>query len=147
MNNTTLQQKNWWKRHWKWCVPTTIIILGILLFMFSDLGSAAKDISKAYADKEIFNTAFSKVKANENAVNVLGDLQPIDDLAILEGSVQYTNNNNTFKSSTRIVGSKASGKLDLIADKIDNIWVYKLIKIRVKKPKASRQTIVVLDLE
>lgn len=147
MANTTIQQRSWWQRNWKWLIPFSIIISGLLLFVFSDLGSAASDISRAYGEKDVFNNAFEKVKANDKASEVLGELQPNDDLAILEGSVNYSNDNKTFKSSIRIVGSKARGKLDIIADKVDNVWVYKLIKIRVKKPEDQRQTIVVLDLE
>ena len=147
MDNTTIQHRTWWQRHWKWLIPSTVIIFGLLLFIFSDLGGAASDFSKAYADKEIFNNAIEKVKANDKASEVLGELQTIDQLAILEGSVNFSNDNKTFKSSTRIVGLKASGKLDIIADKVDNVWVYKLIKVRVKKPKDQRQTIVVLNFE
>ncbi|MEM5566423.1 cytochrome c oxidase assembly factor Coa1 family protein [Psychroserpens sp. AS72] len=147
MDNTIIQNKNWWQRNWKWIIPSTVIMFGLFVFFFYGLGGAATDISKAYAEKDVYNNAFKKVKTNNKASEVLGELQPIDNLAILEGSVHYSNKNKTFKSSTRIVGSKASGKLDIIADKVDDVWVYKLIKVRVKQPKDQRQTIVVLKLE
>ena len=37
--------------------------------------------------------------------------------------------------------------MDISADKVDDIWVYKLIKVRVKKPEKQRQTIDILDVE
>tara|TARA_R110000751_G_scaffold198664_1_gene303475 strand:+ start:60 stop:503 length:444 start_codon:yes stop_codon:yes gene_type:complete len=147
MDNTIIQNRNWWQRNWKWLIPSTVIMFGLLMFLFSGLGGAATDISKAYAEKDLYNNAFEKVKANDKASEVLGELQPIDNLAILEGYINYSNDNKTIKSSIRIVGSKARGKLDIIADKVDDVWVYKLIKVRVKQPKDQKQTIEVLNLE
>nr|WP_321230470.1 cytochrome c oxidase assembly factor Coa1 family protein [uncultured Psychroserpens sp.] len=147
MDNTIIQNRNWWQRNWKWLIPSTVIMFGLLMFLFSGLGGAATDISKAYVEKDLYNNAFEKVKANDKASEVLGELQPIDNLAILEGAVNYSNDNKTIKSSIRIVGPKARGKLDIIADKVDDVWVYKLIKVRVKQPKDQKQTIEVLNLE
>ncbi|MFD2917985.1 cytochrome c oxidase assembly factor Coa1 family protein [Psychroserpens luteus] len=147
MDNIIIQNKNWWQRNWKWLIPSTVIMFGLLMFLFSGLGGAATDISKAYAEKDLYNNAFEKVKANDKASKVLGELQPIDNLAILEGSVNYSNDNKTIKSSIRIVGSKARGKLDIIADKVDDVWGYKLINVRVKQPKDQKQTIAILSLD
>ena len=147
MNDITQQNKNWWQRHWKWIIPSTVIIFAILLCILSSLGSALTDISKSYADKDLFKDAFEKVKKHAKTSEILGELEPIDNLAILEGAVNYSNNNQTFNASIRIVGSKARGKIDINADKLNDVWIYKLIKVRVKKPANKRQTIDVLNLE
>lgn len=71
----------------------------------------------------------------------------MDNLAILEGAVNYSNNNQNFNASIRIVRSKARGKIDITTDKTNDVWVYKLIKVRDKQPEDQRQTIEVLNLE
>jgi len=147
MNDSRLQHKNWWQRHWRCLIPVAVIASGLLLLLSSVVGSAATDISKAYAQKDIFNDAFDLVKNHTEASSILGELEPMDNLAILEGAVNYSNNNQNFNASFRIVGSKARGKIDITADKINDVWVYKLIKVRVKQPEDKRQTIEVLNLE
>jgi len=147
MNDSRLQHKNWWQRNWRWLIPVAVIASGLLLLLSSVVGSAATDISKAYAQKDIFNDAFDLVKNHTEASSILGELEPMDNLAILEGAVNYSNNNQNFNASFRIVGSKARGKIDITADKINDVWVYKLIKVRVKQPEDKRQTIEVLNLE
>ena len=147
MNDITLQHKNWWQHHWKWIIPSTVIIIAVLLFLMSSLGNSLTDVSKSYADKDLFNEAFAKVKNHAKASEILGELEPIDNLAILEGAVNYSNNNQTFNASIRIVGSKAQGKIDINADKINDIWIYKLIKVRVKKPSDKKQTIEILSVK
>jgi hypothetical protein len=147
MNKTKHKHKNWWQRNWKWCIPFVVITSGLILILFSSIGNTATDISKAYAQKALFKDAFDIVKNHTEASSILGELAPMDNLAILEGSVYYSNDNKSFKSSTRIVGSKARGKMDISADNVDDIWVYKLIKVRVKKPEKQRQTIDILDVE
>ncbi|MFT5848584.1 MAG: hypothetical protein ACJARX_001165 [Psychroserpens sp.] len=147
MNDITMQHKNWLQHHWKWLIPVVVITSGILLFIFSGLSGVTTDISKAYMEKDLFNNAFEKVQHHKAASDVLGALEPTDKLAILEGAVNYSNNNQSVNASIRIVGSKARGKIDITADKINSIWVYQLIKVRVKKPVDKKQTIEVLKLE
>ncbi|WCO00494.1 cytochrome c oxidase assembly factor Coa1 family protein [Psychroserpens ponticola] len=121
------------------------MILLLVIFFSSGMNKVASDLTIAYSDTELYNNALEKVKANESALNILGEIQPIDKLAILEGQANYSEDNSSVKTSIRIVGTKGNAKLDIIANKVKNDWVYKTINIRIKKPKDKKQTIVIVS--
>lgn len=148
MNNELITHKSWWKRNWKWIIPTCgVIIISITIFFSSGMGGIATDLAQAYADTELYEDALEKVKSNEKITELLGEIKPIDNLAILEGQVKYTNNNTTVNSSIRIVGTSGNASMDISADRINNEWNYKKINIRIKKPIENKQTIEILIME
>lgn len=132
--------RNFWQRHWKWITPAVIGIIAI--FFMSPIGNAITDIAKVYADASVYENALEKVKVDDRVIAVLGNVETIDKFAIVEGSVFYSNNNSKLNITIRIKGSKGKGKLDIIANKINGIWDYEIIKVRIKDPK---ETIVVLE--
>lgn len=145
MNNERLNQKSWWKRNWKWC----IILAGLglifgLLFFSSTINTAITNLGRAYANPQLYEEAVEKVKTNPIAIELLGTIKPIDKLAILEGSVGFSNANTTVNSTIRIRGEKLTAKMDITADKIGDSWNYRTIRIRIKNPPEKRQTIEIL---
>lgn len=129
-----------WQRHWKWITPCGLLI--VIVFFMSPIGNAVTDIVKVYADANVYENALEKAQLNARVNTVLGTVVPIDKMALVEGSVNYSNNNNTLKITVRIKGTNGNGKLDIVAHKIGEIWEYEIIKIRIKDPK---ETIVILD--
>jgi hypothetical protein len=73
---------------------------------------------------------------------MMGKIDPIDKLSIMEGNVVYSNHNNSVATTVRISGVKESGKIDIIAHKINKLWHYQKITIRLKKQKVA---ITILD--
>lgn len=132
--------KNYWQHHWRWIIPSTLLF--IIIVLISPIGNALTDIARVYTDASIYENALDNVKANDEAIGILGTVAPIDKFAIIEGAVSYSNNNETVKITVRIKGSKNKGKLDIIANKLNGDWAYELIQIRLKDPK---ETIVVLE--
>lgn len=139
-----IQQRNWFQQHWKWLVPTVFAVLMLFVFFSSGMNKVTSDLTLAYSDTELFNNALEKVKTNEAAVSIIGELEPIDKLAVLEGQVNYSENNTVVKSSIRIAGSKGKARLDILANKVNMEWVYKSIVVRIKQSKQLQQTIVIL---
>lgn len=145
MNNEIIEQESWWKRNWKWSVPVIGIgIIFIFLFYYSSMDDVTTNLVQAYTDTELYENALKKVRANEKASYLLGEIQPIDKLAILEGQIEYTNNNKTVNSSIRIVGTKGKANLDISANRVADTWNYTKINIRIKTPLENRQTIDLL---
>lgn len=145
MTNELIMQDSWWKRNRKWFLPVSglaLVSIGILLF--SGMGSNAMDITKAYADSELYDTALEKVKSDKRVKDLLGDIEPIDKLAILEGYVEYGKDNKTVSSSIRIIGSKEKAKMDISAERIENKWNYTKINVRIKDKEKVSQTIEIL---
>lgn len=145
MTNNSIRQGTWLQHHWKWFVPTITVIVFLILFFSSGMNKVASDLSNAYSDTVLYNDALEKVKANNAAIAVLGEIKPIDKLAILEGQVSYSENNTSVKSSIRIIGSKGKARLDIIANKVNAEWVYKTITVRIKQPKDKKQTIAIVS--
>lgn len=142
MNNSLNTQKNWWKRNWKWLVPVSAgLLIFITIFFSSGMGSVTTDLVQAYADKALYENALEKAKRDDRVTELLGDIEPIDKLAIFEGQVKYSNNNETVHSSIRIVGAKAKGMMDISATWESGQWKYTQIHIRIKKPIEKKQTI------
>jgi len=113
----------------------------IIAYFSSGMSKISTDLVQAYADTELYDQALKKVKSNSKVAEVLGELQPLDKLAILEGEVQYTNNNQSVKSSVRITGAKEKATMDLEAHKSKNVWIYSSIKVRLKTPPENKQSI------
>ena len=148
MNNELIEEKSWWERHWKWIIPTSgIIFISAIIFFSSGLGGITADITKAYADTELYENALEKVKSNQRVSEILGEIEEIDKFAIVEGSVKYATDNKTVNSSTRITGTKGKAKMDIIANRIDDKWIYEKINLRITKPIEEKQTIEIITTE
>lgn len=149
MNNNELYiPNNWWKRNWKWFTPIIVIILIIPMLLFSSgFGEHISDFARVYSDKDLYEKAIEKAQSNPKVIELLGPLEPIDKLSILEGEVQYTNDNKSVDLSIRVSGSKRKASMDITADKINGIWNYRKINIRIKKPVEDKQTIEVISKE
>ncbi len=141
--NELIEHKSWWSRNWKWFIPLiTVLLIGMITISTSKVGESISDITKAYADVSIYENAIEKAQQNEQVKELLGELKPIGNMAIVEGSVIYSNNNNSVDMSLRIKGSKGRGKIDISADRNESEWNYKKINIRIKEPK---QTITIIE--
>lgn len=142
MNNELIKPESWWKRNWKWFIPIFgIILISITLFFSSDMDGVATDLAQAYADPELYNNALEKVKTDQRVSDLIGEIEPIDKLAILEGHVEYSNDNKTVVTSVRIIGTKGKASMDISADRINNTWKYNKINIRIKNPPENKQEI------
>lgn len=140
--------KSFWKRNRIWIILSILIISIAVFFIFNaSKNKGFTDIVNAYSDTDLYNNAFEISKGNDKVIEVLGEIKPIEKSAILEGTVSYSKKLDTVNSSVRIIGSKARGRLDIFAVKINNNWKYNSLKIRIKKPLDKKQTIEILNLE
>jgi hypothetical protein len=143
MDNELITKDNWWKRNWKWLVPTCVLLFffGIWLALTLIITGNIDDYAQAYSDTLLYEKAFEKAKTNDRIIAVLGNLEPIDQLAIIEGDVKYSNNGNSVDLSIRIQGTKGRGKMDIVADKKGTVWNYKKINVRIRQSKEVIQII------
>ena len=142
MSHNPTHQKNWWKLHWKWIVPVAGLLLVLIIAFFSSgMSKISTDLVQAYADTELYDQALKKVKSNSKVAEVLGELQPMDKLAILEGEVHYSNDNQHVSSSVRITGDKGKAMMDIKAYKHRGEWNFTKIEVRLKTPPENKQSI------
>lgn len=137
MNNELIENKSWLKTNWKWFIPSFIILLLLVfgLLLSSSVDGNITAIAKAYSDNSLYENAIEKAKTNKRVLEVIGAIEPIDKLAILEGNTNYSNENNVIETTVRIKGNKAKGKMDITAVKNGNEWEFKKICIRIKESK------------
>ena len=138
--NELIREKNWGRRNWKWLVPITAFLIVIIALL--SLTSGLTGFAQAYAEPSLYEDALEKARENERVNEVLGNLQPIDKLTLLEGNVVYSEDNSSVALTFRITGSKGKGKMDISALRNNGVWEYEIIKVRIKDPK---QEIIVVD--
>lgn len=134
MDNEIIARKNWWQRNWKWVMPVGALALIFIILNVINIGGMP-DFAQAYNDPELCQNAVDMANKNERVNTVLGTIEPIDKLAIMEGNAKYSNKGNAVDITARITGTKGSAKMDFSADKVAGKWQYKWIKIRIKKPE------------
>lgn len=134
------------KKYLKWLIPIVFVITIIIyLFTSSGISGIATDYAQSYADTELYENALDKAKSDKRVTQLIGEIEPLDKLAILEGQVNYSNDNKTVNSSIRVKGAKMKAIMDITANREDNAWNYEKINIRVKNPPELKQTIKVIS--
>ncbi len=145
MGNDIIEQKSWIVKSWKWFVPLIGIVLILIFSLFpSGFDRIFGDYLKAYADPKLYETALERVRLNERIKEVLGAVEPIDVMTILNGSVDYSDDNKSVNSTIKITCEKGKAMLDISADRIDEIWIYKKINVRIKNPPEKKETIEIV---
>ena len=141
--NEVVEHKSWWKRNWKWLTPILgLFFIVIGLISTSEIGANVSDIVKAYADPDLIDRALLKAQENVEVKQLLGTLNPIDKMAIFEGTTKYSNNDTSIDISVRVKGSKGRGRMRIFADRNVDKWEYKEIVIGIKKLK---KTITIIE--
>ncbi len=148
MNSELIQQKSWRQRNWKWLVGFTFVtLIALVIFFSSGMNRIASDLAQAYIDTTLYENAHQKAAANEKVIALLGELKPIDQLAILEGEVKFSDNGKTVNTTIRIMGSKGKARMDISAYQLNDEWHYTKINVRIKNPPENKQIIVILNTE
>lgn len=135
MDNRLVIEKSWWQRNWKWFLPISIILFLVSMLLTLNVEGNPTDILQAYSEDLLYKNAIDKANSNQRVIEVIGKIDDLDQLAILEGSSKYSNNNNSIILTVRVKGDKGKGKMDISADKNGTDWEYKKLSIRIKEPK------------
>ncbi len=142
MDTELIESKNWFQSNWIWIIPIVLSLVLIFGYLFSSSDENIMDFAQAYNDTALYEKAIEKANSNTRILETVGEIQPIDKLAILEGNTIYADNNTSVVLSIRIKGTKSNGKLDITAKKLGSEWEYKKILVRCKNPK---EEITVVD--
>lgn len=135
------------RRSLKWIIPI-IVVLAVVFYLFSSsgMGKVATDLTQAYTDQELYNNAIEKANSDQRVLDEIGEIQPIDKMSILNGEVNFSNDNETVNSTIKVEGSKGNGKLDLTAERENQSWRYEKVKIRIEDHEKKKKTIEIINL-
>ncbi|MGA8853711.1 MAG: cytochrome c oxidase assembly factor Coa1 family protein, partial [Christiangramia sp.] len=103
--------------------------------------------AQAYLDDELYTKAIEKANRDQRIEKKLGEIQPIDKMAILNGEVRYSDDNQSVISTIKIKGEKANGKLDLRAHRKEEKWKYDQLNIRILNPNGNNETLKIIASE
>jgi hypothetical protein len=96
---------NWFRRNSIWFIPLAAIFLMASYMLFSTpLAGNIADITRAYSDAGVVDRALERSKQNKKWTALMGELQPIGKMAILEGSVHYSRAYDSLDITVRICG-------------------------------------------
>jgi len=98
------------------------------VFISSGIRGIGADFAQAYSDTELYQNAIEKVKSDQKVKELLGEIEPIDKFAILEGRL-------TTQMET---------KMDISADRIENRRVFKKVNVQIKDSNDSKQRIKII---
>ncbi|QYA26146.1 hypothetical protein G3I01_11685 [Gramella sp. MT6] len=131
----------------KWLIPI-VVVIGIIFYLFtsSGMGKIATDLTQAYADPELYNNAIEKANSDQRILENIGEIQPIDKMSILNGEVNFSDDNQKVNSTIKVIGSKGNGKLDLTAERENESWRYERINVRIKDSAKKKKTIEIINL-
>lgn len=122
------EQKSWWKRNWKWVVPTggclTIIIV-IACFVGYGVYKVTSELSEN-TSVFTFVKVITEVQKNEEIADALGKPVRIED-----DDYDPTLAENHLELALDLEGSKASGTLEVIADRTEEGWEYSKFEVTV----------------
>ena len=135
MSNELVQNKSGLERNWKLILSGLLFLLISVYFLFSSFNTDGMDLVQAYAEKGLYEKALEKVKENNEVKHALGELEPLDPLAILEGSAKYSANKNSIETTVRITDTKGKAKMDIWAIKVGSEWQYSKVDVRINSSK------------
>ena len=127
---------NWWQKKRNWFFIALVFFF--LLFIWSlpsELPGNIAQIGKAYSDPEICENALQIAKDNHRVQEVLGKLDPMGAMALIEGSVKYTKGGDSVPITINVKGDKSKkrmgSKMDIRAYNENDNWKYQKIQIQM----------------
>ncbi|WP_109299707.1 hypothetical protein [Aquimarina sp. AU474] len=139
-----VNSKNWWQRNWKWVSLFGVLLIPVLLF-FSLTGDATLRYGSIYLQPDLIENALNIASKNDKVIKELGELAPTSFFRLLEGEVEYLNNDSLVAVTVGIRSKNGKrAKIDILARKIEKKWEYQKIIIRIKKP--VKKMIKILEL-
>lgn len=146
----TTYKKPWFKRKRTWFLLHFLICMGLfILTLPKELPKNVAYLAKAYSEPEICEGALAITKNDSTIVALLGELESMGKLDMLNGSVGYSQGGDSVAITIDVRGDKKiqniRSKMDVLAERINGKWQYQNIKVRIKQPIEMKQTIPILD--
>lgn len=115
------QPKSWWKRNWKWVVPTGGC-LGLIVLFALFFGALFFGISSVLSDSQASIDAMEKVKANPDVIGILGE--PIEQNGMTGGSFHTSNGYKTAEVTIPIKGPNGEATIRVEGEGVEDNWSY-----------------------
>lgn len=122
----TQQKTSWWKRNWKWALPSggcltvIIIVFSFIVYNIYTFGNELSTKTNVFA----FAKVVMEVQSNQEVIKALGT--PIE---IEDGDYDPELNNGIMILDLELKGSKSNGTVDAKATKTENGWEFEIFTV------------------
>jgi hypothetical protein len=126
---TQQMQRSWWNRHWKWVVPSGVVVsvlvcggfvAGIFALVFGVIKSSTP-----------YTESLAAVRANHRVQQELG--LPVEPGYLVTGNLNTSGATGHADLSYEVSGPNGSGTVDLAADKAAGEWEFTTLRLTLKK--------------
>lgn len=131
--NEIENKPGWWKRNWKWVVPTgcmtTIGLCGglIAIFVFAVFG--------VIRSTDVYQEALKRAQNSDAVAQALGN--PIQDGTLVTGNVSTGGTTGHANLAIPISGPKGTGTIYVVASKAQGTWKFQTLKVKVDQTGES----------
>ena len=120
---------NWWRRNWKWFVPTGCLAIAVLFVAF--VGSIVIIVFSAIKSTDPYKDAFAKAKMHPAVIEALGS--PIKEGFFVSGNTNVNGAAGEANLSIPISGPKGKGTIYAKAEKSLGRWSYSDLVVEIQK--------------
>ena len=118
---------NWWKRNWKWFVPTGCFTVALLFLVF--VGSILLIVFSAMKSTDVYKEALTRAKAHPAVIEALGS--PIKEGFLVSGNTNVNGASGESNLAIPISGPKGKGTIYVSANKSLGQWNYTGLVVEV----------------
>jgi hypothetical protein len=120
---------NWWKRNWKWLVPTGCLSITLLFVAF--IASVVLIVFTAVKSTDVYKDALARGKAHPAVIEALGS--PITEGFLVSGNTNVNGASGEANLSIPISGPKGKGTIYVTATKSLGRWNYSGLIMEIAK--------------
>lgn len=124
MEETTIK-KSWWKRNWKWVIPTGGCLV-VILFIATIVGGIF-GLANMMSNSKPQQDAMELVQQDARVIELLGE--PIETNGVTGGSFNSSNGFKTVKITIPIKGPKAEATLRVEGEGVGDKYTYQVIDV------------------
>jgi hypothetical protein len=136
-----VQQQSWFKRNWKWFVPTVGCGTLIILFIFGVVGLVF-GVTNFISNSTPAEYAIERASQNQVVVEALGT--PIEQTGMVSGSLSFGDDTGDADLKIPIEGPKGKGRIYVVGTKTGDDWTYSELYVWIE---GSSDTVDLLENE
>ena len=125
-DNEVIKEKSWFKRNWKWVVPTGGCLVLILIVVFG-VGALIFGVSKMFTGSQPYEYAMKRASENQYLTDRLGE--PIKANGMIIGNINFKNNSGSADFSIPIKGPNGTADLFIVGEKSAGEWEYSKLHV------------------
>jgi hypothetical protein len=123
------EEKDWWGRNWKWCVP--VGVLGSILLFACFAAAILCIVFGAMKSSTVYKESMAKTVSAQAVIDQLGE--PIEDALYLSGTVRVNGPSGHADIAIPVSGPKGKGTIYAAASKSAGQWTFSTLVVEIRE--------------